>query len=99
MNSDDVITKATQKSFKIEYQKDFNAIAYIEIEDREGKKHTFSDGIHSAGDILIPKPYGCEFYITNIKSRQWGNTKYKITFKSEYSGEVTFYCGKYNTSN
>ena len=89
-----IIAQASPRSCKVEYDVDFQSIASVILEDLGGKFHIFT-GIHNEGDFVIPKPVGCEFFVVDIKDRQWGGTKYEIRFASSYSGDGVFYAATY----
>jgi hypothetical protein len=93
-----IIAQAFPKSYKIEYDVDVKSIASVVFEDTEGNTHIFT-GIHHEGDFVVPEPFGCEFFVEDIKDRQWGGTNYEITFASSYSRDGVFYAATYNVKS
>ena len=93
-----IVAQAFPKSYKVEYDIGHSSIASIVLEDIDGNAHIFT-GVRYEGNFVIPEPFGCEFFVADIKDRQWGSVRFEVTFASGYSRDGVFHAEKYNVKN
>ena len=93
-----IVAQAFPKSYKIEYDVGLSCIASIIFEDIDGNDHVFT-GVRHEGNFIVPEPFGCEFFVEDIKDRQWGSVRYEITFASGYSRDGVFHAETYSVKS